>query len=242
MSGSNLFRMDDFLLKGALWLGVLVAIIVLSVFSAASENVFSVSAGQGLGLFAFSVSPIAMGIVGYGVRRREKRAVSLWRLIERDVEISSRDLFRDSDWTAPLLERAVRDLNNAGVAYVVWDRQAGLVQNGRLRRSTLVVDECSACSNKMSLRVTIGSTSVLRCPYCHEPIDITRVAEEKARLIDELEADPPGALESHAAPHASGQEKSEFSVVIFILLFSVFWPAALWYCFRHRSHLVRLVG
>jgi hypothetical protein len=234
--------MDDFLLKGAVGLGALVAIVLLGVSSAHSASVLTISAGWGLGLFAFAVAPIAMGIVGYGVRRRDKRAVSLWKLIEREVEISSADLFRDSDWTAPLLERAVRDLNNAGVAYVVWDRKAGLVQNGRLRRSTLVVDECTACSNKISLRVTIGSSSVPRCPYCGEPIDVARVTEEKARIIDELEADRPEGLSSGPTPYTAEQDESEFSVVIFALLFSIFWPAALWYCLRHRSYLAGLVG
>ena len=242
MSGPNLFRMDDFLLKGAVGMGALVAIALLGAFSAASANVFSISPRQGFVLFAFALAPIAMGIVGFGIRRRDQRAVSLWKLIEREVEISSEDLFRHSDWTAPSLERAVRDLNNAGVAYVVWDRKAGLVQNGRLRRSTLVVDECTACSNKISLRMTIGSTSVPRCPYCGEAIDVARVTEEKARLIDELESDRPEGLAPRPAWHAAELDESEFSVVLFVLLFSVFWPAALWYCLRHRTYLVGLVG
>jgi hypothetical protein len=234
--------MDDFLLKSALGLGGLVAIVLAGVFSAVSASDFSVSVGLGLGLFAFALAPVAMGIVGYGVGRREKRAVSLWKLIEREVEVSSRDLFQHSDWTAPLLERAVRDLNNAGVAYVVWDRKAGLIQNGRLRRSTLVVDECSACSNEISLPVTIGSASVPRCPYCDDPVDVAQVAEEKARLIDQLEVDPLERLASSSASYTPDQEKSEFSVIIFVLLFSVFWPAALWYCLKHRTHLAGLVG
>lgn len=242
MSGPNLFRMDDFLLKSALGLGALVAIVFAAVFSAVSASDFSVSAGLGLGLFAFALAPVAMGFVGYGVRRRERRAVSLWKLIEREVEISSGDLFRHSDWTAPRLERAVRDLNNAGVAYIVWDRKAGLIQNGRLRRSTLVVDECTACSNKISLRVTIGSTGVPRCPYCGEPVDVAQITEEKARIIDELELDPPEGRATSPAPDALGQEKGEFSVFIFVVLVSVFWPAALWYCLKHRTHLVGLVG
>ena len=34
---------------------------------------------------------------------------------------------RGSDWTAHSLDRAIRDLNNAGLAYIVWDRAAGRI-------------------------------------------------------------------------------------------------------------------
>jgi hypothetical protein len=241
MSAPNLFRMDDFLLKGAWILGALGALAALAAFAASAAGQPLVAGGLGLGLVVFGFAPIAMALVGSNVRRRERRALSLWKLIDRHVELSSVDLFRDSDWTPAHLERAVRDLNNSGIAYVVWDRKAGLVQNGRLRRTTVVADECDACSNKVSLEVTIGSVAAMRCPYCHEPIDSARVAEEKARIIDELEVDRPRAPASAVVGVDAGAEKSGFSLVIFFVLFSVFWPAALWYCLRHRTHLAGLI-
>lgn len=238
MSGSSLFRADDFLLKGALYLGVAVLMVLSSAAAAAKTQDWVVTVGLGLGLLAFTIAPIAMAVVGYRLRRREKRAVALWKIVDRDVEISVRDLLRDSDWTRPHLDRAVRDLNNSGVAYVIWDRKAGLIQDGRLRRSTLVVDECTSCSGKMSVQVTIGSLAAVLCPYCHEPIDVARIAEEKARLIDELESD----RRVSTSPGRDESESGEFNVVLFIVLFTVFWPAGLWYCAKHRTRLASLIG
>jgi hypothetical protein len=236
MSRSALFRMDDFLLKGAAYLGL-----GLGAFALVAASVKSTSgSGNSLPmapLLAVAIAPIAMGFVGLQIRRREKRALALWRLIDREVEISSRDLLRDSDWTTPHLDRAIRDLNNAGVAYVVWDRKSQVVQNGRLRRSSLVVDECQSCGGKLSIKVTIGSPSAARCPYCDDPIDVALIAQEKARLIDELEVDRPESEATRSTPMGAGN----FSVFIFLLLFGVFWPAALWYCFKHRNSLAELI-
>jgi len=242
MPTSQLFRMDDFLIKAAIYLGVAVAMalmVLASWISADPTSVGSViSPRLAFGFIGFALAPIGMGIAGFQVRRREKRALALWQLIDREVEISASDLLQQSDWTAASLDRAVRDLNNAGAVYVVWDRQAGLIQDGRLRRSSLVVDECSSCSGKLAIQVAIGEAGAIRCPYCDDPIDTSLIAEEKARLIDELEAD----RSEGAAANGPARQKTNFSFVIFALLFAVFWPAGLWYCWKHRGTIADLIA
>jgi len=237
MAASTLFRMDDFLLQGAARMGVVVVLLAGLGAAVMAQDGGDVSGRLLAGFVLFAAAPIAMAWVGLQIRHREKRALSLWRLIDREVEISASDLLRDSDWTAEQLERAIRDLNNAAVAYVVWDRSANLVQDGRLRRSSIVVDECTACSGKISLQIRIGSTSAPRCPYCDEPIDIALIAEQKARLIDELESD--GCTQAPGTTAVPGA--GEFSIVFFVLLLAAFWPAALWYCARHRNNLAALI-
>ena len=189
MSDSNLFRMDDFLLRGAVVVGIAFALVASAIVSAAKTGAFVAGAGLVLALAALGIAPLAMGITGYRLRRREKRAVSLWKLIDREVEISDADLRRSSDWTVRHLDQAIRDINNTGVGYVVWDRSAGRIQNGRLRRSTVIVDECSACSGRSRSRSSSETAIAARCPFCHEPVDVASVVEEKARIIDELAAD-----------------------------------------------------
>lgn len=235
MTAANLFRMDDFLLRGSVVIGAPVALVGAGLVTAGLSGELPLSKPLVAALFAFSLAPIVMAIVGYGMRRREKRALALWKIIDREVEISSTDLIEHSDWTPQRLDQAIKDVNNSGHAFIVWDRKTRRVQNGRLRRSTLVVDECTSCSGKMSIEVTIGSLAAVRCPYCHEPIDVARIAEEKARIIDELEADRlEGSIED---PLAGPVTTGEFSIIVFIVLFSVFWPAAVWYCLKHRTYL-----
>jgi hypothetical protein len=229
--------MDDFLLKGALYLGVAVGLALIGLEAASSEGSLELSAGAWALVGAIAVAPVGMGLTGLRIRRREERALALFTLIDRDVEISARDLVRDSDWTPALLDRAIRDLNNVGAAYVVWDRDSQLIQDGRLRRSSMLVDDCGSCGAKISLQVPIGEASAVRCPYCDAAIDAGVIAEEKARIIDELEEDRSKGSERDPWGAIGG----EFSIGIFFLLFLCFWPAALLYCVKHRRVLEQLV-
>ena len=98
-------------------------------------------------------------------------------------------------------------------------------------RAQVLIEECDACGSKLTLRVALGEAGAIRCPYCHDPVDTASIAEEKARVIDELEAE----RRAVSTPQARLQADREFSIVICMLLFAAFWPAGLWYCWRHRG-------
>ena len=95
----------------------------------------------------------------------------------------------------------------------------------------VLIKECDACGSRLSLRVALGEAVAIRCPYCHDPADIASIAEEKARVIDELEAGRRAVF----TPQAGLQADREFSIVICMLLLAAFWPAGLWYCWPHRG-------
>jgi hypothetical protein len=223
MARQNLFKIDDLLLRagqssGLFWLlGSAVALVV----AADAGNGF---AGAILLISVFASAPLGLLMAGYKLRRRENRAWALHRLVDDHVEVPVPELLRDSDFTMATLERAIRDLNSTGAAFLVWDREADVVQDGRLRRARIAVEDCGACGAKISLSLRIGEASRARCPYCHAPLGAERLMEEKARLIDELEGDPA------AAP---SPEQSDFSVGIFLALAFVFWPAAVVYALWH---------
>jgi hypothetical protein len=229
MARPNLLRIDDLLIRagsilGLLWLAS--GLLLLGVWlNAQAGETGALNPVLWLGL-GFGTAPVGLLLAGFRLRRRESRAWALLRLIEDHVEIPAADLLRDSDWTSESLDRAIRDLNNAGVAFLVWDREAGLVQDGRLRSARVQVDECGSCGAKVSVSVPIGNVAAARCPYCHDPLDVDRLTEEKARLIDELDGDA-------AAMSGSAAEGRTFSVATFILLSFVFWPLgvayAIWY-------------
>jgi hypothetical protein len=176
--------------------------------------------------------PIALLVAGAKLRRREKRAWGLHRLIDDHVEVSAADLLLGSDFTPETLDRAIRDLNNAGAAFLVWDRKSGRIQDGRLRTSRVTVDECGSCGAKVQIDVRLGDVASARCPYCHDPIGAERMMEEKAALIEKLGADP-GAQRAHTT--------SSFSVPVFVVLLFVFWPLAIGYAFlKWKNGVIQL--
>ncbi len=223
MAPQNLLKIDDVLLRagqsfGLVWLlGSAVALVV-------AANAGRGLVGTTLLVAVCASAPLGLLIAGCELRRRENRAWALHRLVDDHVEIPVSELLRDSDFTAATLERAIRDLNSAGAAFVVWDREADVVQDGRLRCARIQVEDCGACGAKVSLSLHVGEPSLAHCPYCHAPLGAERLMEEKVRLIDELGTDPAAA---------TSPERSDFSLGIFLVLAGVCWPFGVVYALWH---------
>ncbi len=221
MVRSDLLSIDDALLRagwtlGLLWLAGSAIWIAVSL----SDPVGSI---RGIGLvLACASAPLGLLAAGFRLRRRERRAWALRRLIDEHVEIRAADLLASSDFTAATLDRAIRDLNNAGGAFLVWDRHSDWIQDGRLRQLRVQVEECSSCRAKISTSVAIGASEPARCPYCGDPLAVDRLLEEKARVIDELHGERGGRALRPA-------EKGSFSIPLFALLAAVCWPLAIVY-------------
>jgi hypothetical protein len=169
-------------------------------------------------------APIGLLIAGFKLRRRETRAWALHRLVDDHVEIPVSDLLSNSDFSEATLDRAIRDLNGAGVAFLVWDRETGVVQDGRLRNTRVQIEGCDACGVKVSLNLRVDEVSSARCPYCQHPLNAEDLLETRARLIDELDTDP---------TQPSRRRESGFSVALFIILTVVFWPFGVGYALWH---------
>jgi hypothetical protein len=223
MARPNLLKIDDVLLRAARTVGLL-WLLASTIGLGLVVNAGSTLLGPGLLALVAGSAPLGLLIAGLKLRRRENRAWALHRLVDDHVEIPASDLLRDSDFTAKSLGRAIRDLNNAGASFVVWDREADVVQDGRLRRTLVEIEVCGSCSAKVSLSLRIGDVRAARCPYCHDPLRAEGLLEEKARLIDELDADP-----ATARP----DPRSSFSLPIFVVLTIVFWPLAVGYALWH---------
>ena len=225
MSRPNLLRIDDQLIRlGSVFAVVWLVASIGGVSFALNDGVEWSRLIAGMGLFA--AAPIAFWTTGGRLRKREQRAWALHQLIEDYVEIPVSDLLRDSDFTKTSLSRAIRDLNNSGWAFLVWDRTADLIQDGRLRAGRIRVEKCGACGAKVSLRVSVGDLESTRCPYCQDFIGAESLIEEKALLIDELRTDP-------AILNRRSAANGHFSIAIFCVLTFVFWPLGIGYAFWH---------
>jgi hypothetical protein len=223
----NLLRLDDFMFRGATCGAAVVALGV--VVALAWPEGAAISRGGVFGLVAFaSIAPIGMLVLGLALRKRERRAVGLMRLMERHVEVSAEDLLANSEFDEATLETAIRDLNSSGRRHVVWDRKTKLIQDGWLRRSRLHVETCSSCGTKISLDVALHEAADARCPSCDASLDAREVDDEKQSVMSEIS--------EQARPRPVPVERGwRFSIPIFLVLLVVCWPIAMIYalkCFR----------
>lgn len=226
MQEPNLLTIDDVLIRSAkiasfaVLAGVVLAVVVPAELRGPSWI-------WALGLGFAALAPVGMALCGFAFRERERRAVALMRLLDRQVELVAGDLLANSDLTRDTLETAIRDLNSTGVRHLVWDRRTGLIQDGRLRQSRLHIETCRACGVKISLDVALDEAAEARCPSCDSPIDAREVDEEKQAVIEELgrRADRPLACPAPA--------NRTFSLPLFFVLLVVAWPLALLYAARH---------
>lgn len=223
MPRSNLLKIDDLLLRtgstaALLWLLATVGGLVLGVNGHLAPSQVAIA------MLLAASAPAGLLLAGFQMRRREDRAWSLHRLVDDHVEIPASELLLDSDFTPQSLAQAIRDLNNAGAAFVVWDRKSDLIQDGRLRSSRIQVEECAACGAKISATVRLGDAASARCPFCQDLMVAESLMEEKARVIEELETDP-------ETLRARNRPPSRFSPLVFVVLTCLFWPLAVGYAF-----------
>jgi hypothetical protein len=223
MPRPNLLKIDDVMLKAGSWtaLAWLLGSVIGVVIALDAEAGLARTGGF---ILVFASAPIGLWVAGFKLRQREKRAWALYRLVDDHVELPAPDLLRDSDFTAKTLSRAIRDLNNSGGVFLVWDRKADVIQDGRLRSARILVEDCGACGAKVSINVRIGDFALARCPYCQDLLGAERLIEEKAQLIDELDTDPEVMSARYKMP-------TDFSVGIFIVLTLIFWPFGITYAF-----------
>ena len=221
MPRPNLLKIDDVLLRAGRGLGL--------VWLLGSAIGIGIALDSGVGLaktiafmLLFVSAPLGCWVAGLQLRRRENQAWALHQLVDDHVELPASDLLRDSDFTAETLARAIRDLNNSGAAFLVWDRKTGVIQDGRLRSARVQVEDCGACGAKVAMSLRIGEVASARCPYCHDPLGAERLMEEKAQLIDELDTDP-------EIMSARNRRPSNFSIPIFAILTLLFWPLGIGY-------------
>jgi predicted RNA-binding Zn-ribbon protein involved in translation (DUF1610 family) len=218
--------MDDLLLKGSV-VAALVVLFAGGVWLAVPEEAPAVRIALGLGVCFAALAPIAMLVCGLHLRRRDLRAQALYRLLDRQPELTAADLLRCSDFDAATLEIAVRDLNSSGVRHVVWDRERGLLQDGRLRQARLHIENCSACGVKISLDVPLHQAATATCPSCGVTLNLREIDEEKQAVMADLREE--------ARPRLRAREPRRFSLPLFLLLLVCCWPLALVYgakCWR----------
>jgi len=228
----NLYRIDDLLLRAGGWAAALTlggaAVAVLVGLAQGSEG----PGDPGLAMLSRYALPLSTALLcsaalltsGFAMRRREKQALSFWKLIDRSVEIQVPELVANSDFTREDLERNVRLLNNKALGFYVWDRQSDVIRDGRLESVYLHVEKCDVCHASIALQVPASLREIPLCSYCGDPVSIDRLQEQKRATLARMRADAEPARAEEAVRGGDA-----FSILLFLVLLVSFWPAALVY-------------
>ncbi len=221
----NFFHLDDWFIRiGVIWfIVVLIAIITDQIpFDLASPY-----------LYAVTIPPILIFLIGQRVRQVEKRTLSVWRILYSNTSIKVPELIANSDITRPQLFNAVKLLNNRGLGFYVWNKDNDTIADGRLDDDFVMVDSCESCAAPVGLRVSLADKDVPSCSYCQAPVASGQLNLLKQATIAELRGYTP-ADRRYGLPVRQG--KRPFSVFLFVFLLIFCWPLAVFYgLYKTRS-------
>jgi hypothetical protein len=78
----------------------------------------------------------------------------------------------------------------------------------------------------VSLEIPLGFHDIPRCPYCHDPVSLGSMEDERREALESLRA-PSHPTRSELA--SSSGSRGAFSLPLFLVLLFVFWPAGVVY-------------
>lgn len=217
----NLLRIDDILIKiGLLFLGAFIYVLVI--------DTNGIDQTRLLIALLFGLPALAFLVAGYRARRRERRALSIWKKLDLASDVAVSDLLGATGYTRPQLEDALLLINQRGEGFYVWDRDSDRIVDGRLRSATVVVEACPGCGSGINKAFPVSAGPPV-CPWCGKALAAERWNELKEQAFARIENSrqqpaglPPAAL-------------TPFRLSTFILLIIVFWPAAIAYAMRRNA-------
>lgn len=209
-------------------LAALAAVVIVGLAQGAPDDRdpgFAALGAHAAWLVPLSLCPAFLLTAGFRMRGREKQIAAIWRLLEKNVELSVPSLLANSDFERRDLDRAVRFLNNRGLAHYVWNRSSDTILDARFQETVWHAEKCDACGAAIAIDVSVAAREIPRCPHCHDAVVMESLEERRRELFDELRVEEPDARERAARAGTS----DAFSIAIFLLLLFTFWPAALVY-------------
>lgn len=223
---TNLYKLDDVLLRtGRIGLALVVLMAAASVMVALEDGggdaVIRLAWNHGFHLMLALSPPVACLWTGRRIRTRERRVLSIWKVLRRNVQLRVDEFVANSHYSREELDDAVKLLNTRALAHYVHDRSNGLIQDARLRDVRIHVEKCDACSGEISLEVPIGFTRVPACPYCGDPVCVDTLDERRRAVLDRLRGE--------FAPKTESLGGVPFSIPVFLILMVFCWPAAVGY-------------
>lgn len=222
MARRNVHRIDDALIRA----GYLFALVSLTASGCSGR----LGAGQPtwIELAGFAAAALML-VVGYRVRRDERRIVSVWQILEHSTEARIGELIQATGFDRPFLLRAVRIINQQPNAYYVWDEASDTIIDGRMRSRVVIIERCESCGAGVNAELSMDLADVPACAHCGGPVT--------SRDLNRLKQENLSALRAESL-----RPSQKFTLWIFIVLLLIFWPAALAYALWSTGVLNDLFG
>ncbi|CAA6803781.1 MAG: Unknown protein [uncultured Thiotrichaceae bacterium] len=173
---------------------------------------------------------ISLLVVGGLIRHKENQIIAIWNILEHSTEVSMQELMHNTGFERPFIQQALLLINRRGDAYYVWESKNDIIVDGRLRTTLLSVPQCSNCGGIINQTLTLDLNQRPSCPYCGKMVSTGQINQLKSEAIDKIRT------------AGARQEAKGFSIWIFIILFVVFWPAAVAYAVWKSETLQGLWG
>lgn len=217
----NLLRIDDVLIKiGLLFLFAFIYVLVI--------DTNGIDQTRLLLTLLFGLPAVAFLVAGYRARRRERRALSIWKKLDLASDVAAADLLGATGYTRPQLEDALLLINRRGDAFYVWDRESDRIVDGRLRTATVIVENCPGCGSGINKSFPVSAGPPV-CPWCGKALAAERWNELKEQAFARIE----NSRQQPAGPAPAAL--TPFRLSTFILLIIFFWPAAVIYATRRNT-------
>ncbi|MCK5813473.1 MAG: hypothetical protein KAH03_04410 [Cocleimonas sp.] len=215
MPKKNIYTIDNWLINTG---RILFIIFFISTCSRASTQHYD-WVSPALGLF------IAIGllIVGNIIRRREKKIIAVWNILEHSTEVSAQELMQQTGFNTLFIEDALRLINGRGHTYYIWDKEQDKIIDGRLRTAVITDVKCENCGAKISEITRLDTHKSPNCTYCGEAVSAKKINKLKSEAMDKIRDSTPR------------NNSKGFSLWVFILLLIIFWPAAVAYALWKSS-------
>ena len=153
--------------------------------------------------------------IGYLIRAKERKVLVLWDILDSVSEVRMDELERSTGFRRAFVLEALAVINAQPGAYYVHEVDTDRILDGRLRTELLLVESCASCGAPVNERVSLMAESIPGCSHCGAPILSQNINELRMNALREIRQRSGGAR--------------GFSILIFVVLLLVFWPAAVAY-------------
>ena len=164
-------------------------------------------------------TPLAAGAlmlpIGYLIRAKERKVIVLWDILDTVSDVRMGDLESSTGFRRPFVLEALAIINAQPGAYFVHEVETDRIVDGRLRTELMAVEACAGCGAPVNERVSLMAESIPGCTHCGAPVLNQDINALRMAALREIRGRP-------GAGHG-------FSIVLFLILLLVFWPAALGY-------------
>jgi hypothetical protein len=220
----DIYKIDNFLIKFGYI--ILIISIILFIRSVLPElyNIKEIIISATIIIFLFLfIGSIIMLKYGYYFRNKDNMINAILRQMEIAIEVSSIELMDSTGYTSAQLEESIQAINKHGIGYYVWNKDTGIISDGRLRRRMVYVDNCPSCGNRIGKQFPITLDEIPTCPSCGTTLDVNHWNELKYKEFQKIEDN------KMISDERDRQNKPKISIPVLIILILLFWPGAIIY-------------